>query len=1149
MSPARGTLGAQRRRPAAPGRGTQDGDWPGTVLWAAPLLNFSGYGEEARGFVAALAGAGAPVTACPVDVASPELTADLATGTGPGRALQEALARPVEDPTVAVLHVPGSALGPVAGAVATVGRTMFETDGLPASWVPRLNTMDEIWVPASFNVETFHAAGVTAPLQVVPGGVDTVAFRPGRRPLAIPGLRGTVFLSVFEWSYRKGYDVLLAAWAEAFDPKDPVSLVLRAFPRSRWHGDAGPAIDALLDEQLAGIGRSRADVAPIVVLGRPLGTAQVPALMTAADVYVSPSRGEGWGRPYLEAMSCGLAVIGTRWSGNLDFMDETNSALLDVEALVPVDERMDAATYLGQRWAEPSRAHLVALMRELAANPRLRRSLGGRARRHAAQVAAGRLRQLAGGPRPIPLGPRPPAARAARAEGGPEPAAAAARAEGGAEPAAAAARAAAGRAAGKLRRVRWVGDVFADHSLAIVNRELCSRLAGRPGLGVEVATTEDPGGAGLPDELAPVPGAGLVPPGLGPVAVEVRHQWPPDFRPPGDAAWVMIQPWEFGGLPAEWIAALRDQVDEVWVPTTWVRECYLRSGVPPEKVVVVPNGVDVGTFTPVGPRRQLATTASFRFLFVGGTLPRKGADLLLEAYLDTFTAEDDVCLVVKPFGADTVYRGSNLDDRFRAAAADPGLPAIEIVAGRLTRPEMAELYRACQVLVHPYRGEGFALPVAEAMACGLPVVVTGYGACLDYCDDRVGWLLPATEVPVTLAGFTPGPAGHWWAEPDPVELRRLLRLLAGSPELVAQKGAAAAARIPQRLSWDRAADLAAARLAALASSGAPAVPTQGGPLQAGPTQAGPTRAGPTQEATRMDEHTPAQPRPQGQGQGRLPDPAAADLQAQMQALATLTSQSLGLMKSAVEALSAQVAGLSQPGSHWPLPAVPPELTVPWEDGQTVIGYRDGSRLAESDYVAFEDVFRGPEEVILQRQQAYLPFLAAHAPVLDLGCGRGEMLRLLRTEGIAARGVDADPGMVRRCLQRDLPVVEAEALSHLRGLPDGCLGAVFTAQLIEHLPQDLLADFLAQCHRVLAPEGVLIAETVNPHCPMGLKNFWLDLTHRNPIFPEVAVLLCRQAGFQRARTLLPGGSGSLSDDLVGCPDYAVVAYKAPAASPG
>lgn len=299
----------------------------------------------------------------------------------------------------------------------------------------------------------------------------------------------------------------------------------------------------------------------------------------------------------------------------------------------------------------------------------------------------------------------------------------------------------------------------------------------------------------------------------------------------------------------------------------------------------------------------------------------------------------------------------------------------------------------------------------------------------------------------------------------------------------------------------------------------------------------------------MDEHTPAQPRPQGQGQGRLPDPAAADLQAQMQALATLTSQSLGLMKSAVEALSAQVAGLSQPGSHWPLPAVPPELTVAWEDGQTVIGYRDGSRLAESDYVAFEDVFRGPEEVILQRQQAYLPFLAAHAPVLDLGCGRGEMLRLLRTEGIAARGVDADPGMVRRCLQRDLPVVEAEALSHLRGLPDGCLGAVFTAQLIEHLPQELLADFLAQCHRVLAPEGVLIAETVNPHCPMGLKNFWLDLTHRNPIFPEVAVLLCRQAGFQRARTLLPGGSGSLSDDLVGCPDYAVVAYKAPAASPG
>src|SRR5208337_558346 len=111
-----------------------------------------------------------------------------------------------------------------------------------------------------------------------------------------------------------------------------------------------------------------------------------------------------------------------------------------------------------------------------------------------------------------------------------------------------------------------------------------------------------------------------------PPAVTVRHQWPPNFEPPAAGAWVMIQPWEYGGIPQEWVAPMRDQVDEVWVPSAWLKDCYVRSGIPQDQVVVVPNGVDGQVFRPDGQRFPLCTAKGCRFLFLGGTIPRKGID-------------------------------------------------------------------------------------------------------------------------------------------------------------------------------------------------------------------------------------------------------------------------------------------------------------------------------------------------------------------------------------------------------------------------------------------------------------------------------------------------------------------------------------------
>ena len=200
---------------------------------------------------------------------------------------------------------------------------------------------------------------------------------------------------------------------------------------------------------------------------------------------------------------------------------------------------------------------------------------------------------------------------------------------------------------------------------------------------------------------------------------------------------------------------------------------------------------------------------------------------------------------------------------------------------------------------------------------------------------------------------------------------------------------------------------------------------------------------------------------------------------------------------------------------------------------------------ETAYVAFEDVFRGPSARVADSQLPYVELVRGHPPVLDIGCGRGEFLGLLAAEGIAAEGVDRDPGMVARCRALGLPATLGDANDHLEGIADGTLGTIFSAQLIEHLPHWELRRLLELARRKLAPGGLLIAETVNPHRISSLKTFWVDLTHQHPIFPEVALASCAIAGFESGYVFAPGWH-SFEDARFESPAYAVVASVAPGA---
>jgi 2-polyprenyl-3-methyl-5-hydroxy-6-metoxy-1,4-benzoquinol methylase len=168
-----------------------------------------------------------------------------------------------------------------------------------------------------------------------------------------------------------------------------------------------------------------------------------------------------------------------------------------------------------------------------------------------------------------------------------------------------------------------------------------------------------------------------------------------------------------------------------------------------------------------------------------------------------------------------------------------------------------------------------------------------------------------------------------------------------------------------------------------------------------------------------------------------------------------------------------------------------------------------------DYLMLELKYRGAPELIKERQAIYLPEFAGRRAVLDIGCGRGEFVELLRENGVNARGIDLDPDAVVYCQERGLPVTETDATVYLRSLEDGALDGIFMAQVAEHLAPATLQALLSLAFAKLEPGGILVTETVNPLCIYALVNHYLiDPSHVRPLHPELFKFMVESAGFGR-----------------------------------
>lgn len=359
---------------------------------------------------------------------------------------------------------------------------------------------------------------------------------------------------------------------------------------------------------------------------------------------------------------------------------------------------------------------------------------------------------------------------------------------------------------------RLEGPFDSTYSLALVNREIARALA-TLGHRVVLHSTEGPGDF-VPSEKCLFENADLA--AMYHLSSEVAHidadvvsrnLYPPRVEDM-TARFNLLHAyaWEETGMPAEWIEEFNSALHGMTVVSTHVNKVMVDNGVT-VPIAVCGNGVD--HWLRIVPEKRFRLQAkSFRFLHVSSCFPRKGADVMVQAYGKTFRASDDVTLVIKTFPNphNEIHRWLE-----EAKANDPDFPDVVIFEADYTDAQLKALYEQCHALVAPSRAEGFGLPMAEAMLSGLAVITTGWSGQTDFCTPDTAWLIDYT---FSQAKTHFGLSASVWAEPDEKHLGHLMREVYETPEDARYIRIAAGQRLlEEKFRWSDAAQrlVAAAR--------------------------------------------------------------------------------------------------------------------------------------------------------------------------------------------------------------------------------------------------------------------------------------------------------------------------------------------------
>jgi glycosyltransferase involved in cell wall biosynthesis/SAM-dependent methyltransferase len=611
--------------------------------------------------------------------------------------------------------------------------------------------------------------------------------------------------------------------------------------------------------------------------------------------------------------------------------------------------------------------------------------------------------------------------------------------------------------------------------------------------------------------------------------------------------------WEVDIVPPSWDRAFA-LVDEIWVYSRYVEEIF--SHVSPVPVVRVP--LPIVAPAAGGDLTGLHLPDGFTFLFLFdfySTLARKNPLGLVEAFSRAFEPGEGPQLVLKS------HNGDFKPDRLaRLQDAIGGRADIHVVDRFLSEADMAALMRRADCYVSLHRAEGFGLTLGETMALGKPVIATGFSANLDFMTAENSYLVRHTETQVGPEGEN-YPAQGTWAEPDLDHAAELMRHVWEHQDEARERGARAQREIAEHFSLEAVGEAARSRLKRLAGVRRHNARGNGG--YGDPTLPPDTYLGLAELKLTYDPMRDA--RETGGAKGAVRKAALQAMRPYTHHQDELNRALLGALRETNERIEdvlletqrlqialRKISGamgdsdlqLLLEGLRARPASTHPAISQTDEHGRRVLRF-DGASSDTATYRGFEDIFRGDERAVREQQLAYVELFAQAGCgwVVDLGCGRGEFLEALVARGVGARGADMDESMVARCVEKGLDVKLADAATYLRELDDGSVPGMFAAQVVEHLSADQLTELLALVQAKLAPGGMAIMETVNPHNPGALKAFWTDTTHHHPLFPEVLLALCRLAGFESGEVRFPAQTGNFDADVYANRDYAVVVRNA------
>jgi glycosyltransferase involved in cell wall biosynthesis/SAM-dependent methyltransferase len=650
--------------------------------------------------------------------------------------------------------------------------------------------------------------------------------------------------------------------------------------------------------------------------------------------------------------------------------------------------------------------------------------------------------------------------------------------------------------------------------------------------------------------------------------------------------------WEVARFPDRFFQSF-DYLDEVWAGTAHVAEAISQLSPIPVVKVTIPVAPAPA---PVLRRQALGFPDDFTFLLVydyNSVFERKNPLGHVEAFRRAFPEPGSgASLVLKSINH---HKDPESHERLKLAVSEH--PDVHLIDEYVPAEVKNSMIAACDCYVSLHRAEGFGITLAEAMYFGKPVIATGYSGNLDFMSHDNSYLVDYSLVPIG-EGAEPYPPQGVWAEPNLDHAAELMRHVFGNRQEAADRARRGAAEIRITHSPHAAGLSFQERLVRVATRTPRHGGSDRGPVVLPPSLReagelvgqGPPRAGGMSPAKRLvrkvalravrpySNHATKVQRKLVEAMEELAQTVSgaeletrrdssgilADLRRvedRLRAQDVVAHDDLVKRIGAVDQRFDPMAPMIDANGEFRVPTPEqldfldrvlaetqgaPYVGDPLRERMTdpaagvVVGYsaadqNGGARLA--------DVLAPPEAVVRERMHRYLPWLKEAGPVLDLRCGRGELLDVLRDEGVEFAGVDADPALVDVCRSKGHDAVQVGTpVDHLRSQTDGSLGAVFAAHVLEELAYDELTELLGLVAQKLRPGGVLVAESANPHSFEAMRTLWVDLRARRPVFPEVALALCRAGGYGSAFYFHPNGTGDVHADAPREREYAVVATR-------